>query len=335
MKEQDIGENNNSKKDTIEIPVGKYIGNMRKNPWMVSTLFLIIILMVVIIFRASGTGGAITGNVVKDTDAGNSVISFINSQGKGNAALVSSEREGALYKVIVKYNEQDIPVYVTLDGKYLISQPIPLTADAELANSGNNNAPSSNVKVNLDIGNSPVTGNKDALVTIVEFSDFSCPYCAAASGDNEKLLTFMKQNNPNWEPIVTNLLKEYVDTGKVKFAVKYSFGHGGGHPAQLVAWCLNEQNLYWKFYPQAFAHQDDAENLDKMKELANGLNADMTKLQSCLDSKKYDSQFDKDQNEGTKAGVSGTPAFFVNGRIVEGAVPYSQIKQIIDEELNK
>lgn len=193
-------------------------------------------------------------------------------------------------------------------------------------------APRGPVTIPID-SDDPVLGNKDAAVTVVEFSDFSCPFCAAASGDNEQLVSYMQQRSPNWEPIGTNFIKDYVDTGKAMFVMKYAYGHSGGHPAQLVAWCLNEQALYWKFYPQAFAHQDDVENLDKMKELAKGVGADMTKLATCLDSKKYDTKFSKHEQQGVEAGVEGTPAFFVNGKLLSGAQPYSVFKQAVEAEL--
>lgn len=197
--------------------------------------------------------------------------------------------------------------------------------------------PAQTGKAEVSIGDAPVIGNKNAKVTVIEFTDFSCPYCAAASGDNEQYVAYMKQRSSSWEPIVTNLIKDYVETGKARFAVKYSMGHSGGKPAQLVAWCLNDQNsdLYWKFYPKAFAQLTDVEDLAKMKEIAKGIGADMAKLQTCLDSKKYDSRFDKEQAEGRAAGVQGTPAFFVNGQLLSGAQPYSVVKQLIDKELAK
>ncbi len=185
----------------------------------------------------------------------------------------------------------------------------------------------------VEIGDAPVIGSKDAPVTIIEFSDFSCPFCAAASGDNPELVAYMQQRDPTWEPFVTNMMKDYIENGKVRFAVKYMRGHSGGNPAQLVAWCLNEQDLYWKFYPQAFLHQSDVEDLTKMKSLAATIGADAKKLQACLDSKKYDSRFSKEQNEGARAGIQGTPAFLVNGQLISGAVPYSTAKQVIEGAL--
>ncbi len=196
--------------------------------------------------------------------------------------------------------------------------------------------------VTFDLEGAPVLGSPDAPVTVVEFSDFSCPFCAAASGDNAQLTAYMKQRDSSWEPIVTNLIKDYVDTGKVKLVAKFSFGHSGGKPAQLVAWCLNEQDpaLYWKFHPEAFATYDlnaqdqPVEDAVAMSALAKKLGADMTKLQSCLDSKKFDNQFDAEIAEGRDAGVQGTPAFFVNGiELPGGAQPYSVMKAAVERAL--
>ncbi|MEK6825959.1 MAG: DsbA family protein [Nanoarchaeota archaeon] len=192
--------------------------------------------------------------------------------------------------------------------------------------------PSGPVKITID-SDDPILGNADAKVTVIKFSDFSCPFCAAASGDNEEMVSYMKQRNPSWEPIVTNFIKDYVDTGKARFVMKYAMGHSGGRSAQLVAWCLNDQKLYWKFHAKAFANIDDVEDLDKMKNLAKEVGADLTKLQSCLDSKKYDSKFNKHEQQGSAAGVEGTPAFFVNGKILSGAQPYSTFKQAVEAEL--
>ncbi len=304
------------------------LSRVRQNPWILATVILGVALVVILFMK--GASPSSTSTVSQD-EASQKVISFLNSQVQsGEVTLESIDQENGLYKIVVSYQGQQIPVYSTLDGTHITSTLI--------ATDGSDSSPTTPTTptgpVEINIGSSPVTGSANAKVTVVEFSDFSCPFCAAASGDNEKMTSYMKQNSPSWEPIVTNLMKDYVQTGKVRFAVKYAYGHSGGHPAQLVAWCLNDQGLYWKFYPLAFAHQDDVEDLTKMITLAKTISGmDSKKLQTCLDSKKYDSRFDAEVAEGTAAGVSGTPAFFVNGKLVEGAVPYSQIKALIDSEL--
>ena len=294
----------------------------KKNVWMISTVVLVIISLILLFLVLSDKG--IFGGVSK-TEASGNLIKFLNENAPSEVTFKDISVENGLYKVNVDFQGQTIPVYMTKDGKYMASlQSIVLGSD-----SGNTNSE----PVNIDVGNSPSIGNKDAKVTVIEFSDFSCPFCGAASGKSAENVAYMKSNDASWQPPVTGIMKDYVNTGKVRFVYKYSYGHSGGHPANLVGWCLNDQGLFWKFHDEAFAHQNDVEDLEKMKSLAKGVGADMTKLQSCLDSKKYDSQFDIETQQGTVAGVQGTPAFFVNGKIIEGAISYSKIKAMIDTEL--
>jgi protein-disulfide isomerase len=200
---------------------------------------------------------------------------------------------------------------------------------------GNGNGGNTGERVNIAIGSAPVLGDANAPVTIVIFSDFSCPFCAAASGANPELENVMKSRTAGWEPAVSNVIKDYVDSGKVKLAFKYYPGHGAGEQAMLVAWCLNDQGLFWKFHDKAFANYESTNDLAKMKELAKEVGADTTALDSCLNTKKYDSKLASDAEEGKKIGLQGTPSFYVDGIPVEGAVPYSDIKKVIDSELNK
>lgn len=190
-----------------------------------------------------------------------------------------------------------------------------------------------NVGTGPEIGDAPLLGDKDAPVSIVIFSDFSCPFCAAASGKNEEIVTSMKSRSSGWEPIMPNVIKDYVDTGKVKIAFKYFPGHGAGQQAMLTGLCLNEQGLFWEFHDKAFADYEFTNDLGKMKALAGELGADMDALDRCLASNKYNSKLNSDTQEGKDAGVRGTPAFFVNENLVSGAVPYSDIKKVIDSEL--
>lgn len=203
-----------------------------------------------------------------------------------------------------------------------------------LFNKDNNNNPN-NAAIPLAIGVSPVLGNDSAKVTIYEFSDFSCPYCEAAEGHNEQIATQLRANDPTWQAPIPLIVQNYVNTGKVKLVFKYTPGHGTGVPSHLVAWCLNDQNLFWQFNDKAFANQADTGDLNKMNTLAQSLGANMTKVQSCLDSQKYNYLLDADTQMGAANGVSGTPTFFINGRIIEGAQSYSAFKKIIDEELAK
>lgn len=185
----------------------------------------------------------------------------------------------------------------------------------------------------LEIGNSPVIGEANAPITIYIFSDFSCPYCAAASGANIDMVSAMQQRDPTWTAPMPGIIKDYVETGKVKIVWKYFPGHGTGKPAQRVGWALNEQGLFWEYHDLAFANTNDVSSLSKMKDLAESLGADMDKLDDVIKSGKYESQFEEDTNMGKSNGVTGTPAFFVNGKLISGAQSYSNLKLVIDSYL--
>jgi len=305
-KEKTVGEKKN---DVIEIPIGKFFSRVRNNPWIASTLVLLLVLVFVIFFR----GNSLTGNVVSTNVAGDDLISFINAQGKGNATLISIDQEGTLYKAVVGFQGQQIPVYVTLDGKYLVSQPIPLTGGQQ---------PSANPgKVDVVIGDSPRKGSKDAKVTIVEFSDYQCPFCGKFYTDTYK-----------------QLVKDYVDTGKVQIIFKdfpLTAIHEHAQKAAEAARCAREQigdTGYFMMHNKMFENQDKLA-VDDLKKLARTLDIDGKKFDSCLDSGKYEQAVKDDEAYGQKLGVTGTPAFFINGQKLEGAQPYSAFKKIIDQEL--
>jgi len=190
-----------------------------------------------------------------------------------------------------------------------------------------------NVKTSLEIGNSPVLGDPDAKLIIYEFSDFSCPFCAAADGYGDNEIAILKKSYPDWQPPIPNIIKEYVETGKAKLVFKYYPGHGAGTASHLVGFCLNDQNLFWEFHNLAFQNQQDTISFDKMKALAQQLGANMTQLNNCLDSQKYNSKLTEDADMGTKNSVLGTPSFFIGNTKIEGARSFSYFKEIIDKEL--
>lgn len=180
----------------------------------------------------------------------------------------------------------------------------------------------------LSPGIAPVLGQADAPVTIYEFSDFSCSACKLASG-----VDFL--SNPGYNAPVPGIKKNYVETGKAKFVFKYFPGHGTGSAAHLVGWCLDDQNLFWQYHDKAFDQQVSTGSTGKMKDIAETLGANMEQLDECLSSRKYNHLLQDDQAMGSSNGVRGTPAFFVNGQPVSGAVPYETIAATIESELAK
>lgn len=188
-------------------------------------------------------------------------------------------------------------------------------------------APVPGQKVNVSVGHLPVLGNKNAKVTVIEFSDFQCPFCGAFFNDAEK-----------------GIIKDYVNTGKVKFAYRQfplTQLHPNAYKAASASECANEQSKFWEYHDILFQNQTAWSSLDstaaaaKFKEYAGTLGLDTGSFGSCLDSDKYKTNIDKDVTDGGAAGVTGTPATFINGQIVVGAQPYASFKTLIDQELAK
>lgn len=185
-------------------------------------------------------------------------------------------------------------------------------------------APTPGQKVNVSVGHLPVLGDKNAKVTVIEFADFRCPFCEQ----------WFQQVEPN-------LIKDYVNTGKVKFAFRHYAFLG---PASIVAAnaseCANEQGKFWDFHDYLYKNQPPETDTsmyttDNLTQVAGTLGMDTTQFKSCLSANKYQKNVDTDLQEGQKAGVNGTPTVFIDGQSIVGAQPYSNFKTIIDQELSK
>lgn len=160
----------------------------------------------------------------------------------------------------------------------------------------------------------PVKGPASAKVTIVEFSDFQCPFCGQV------------------QPTIKQIFDTYQDKLKLVYRHFPLPFHENAEPAALASMCANEQGKFWEYHDKLFGSQDKLTITD-LKQYMASLGLDTEKFNTCLESKKYKSQIDKDVADGQVAGVSGTPAFFINGRLVAGAQPFENFKSIIDEEL--
>jgi protein-disulfide isomerase len=165
-----------------------------------------------------------------------------------------------------------------------------------------------------DITGAPVRGAKDALVTIVQFSDYQCPFCSRV------------------EPTMDKVLEEY--KGKVRVVWRdfpLSF-HPNAMPAAIVARVAGEQGKFWEMHKKLFDNQTalDRPNLEKY---AAELGINVGKVKAALDSKKYEKEIQADIAMGSKIGVQGTPASFVNGIFISGARPYESFKAEIDKQL--
>lgn len=177
--------------------------------------------------------------------------------------------------------------------------------------------PKPSIKVTVDVGNSPVFGPKNAKVTIVEFSDFQCPFCSQAA------------------KTVSEIKKHYGK--KVQFAFK-QFPlpmHPQAKPASEAALCVNEQSTdkFWKYHDVLFENQKALDN-ESLKKYAKQVGANMDAFNKCFGEHKHAGAVQADLEYGNKIGVRSTPTFFINGRLVSGALPFESFKEIIDEELS-
>lgn len=157
-------------------------------------------------------------------------------------------------------------------------------------------------------------GPKDAKVTIIEFSDFQCPYCQKA------------------EETVKEVLQNYGD--KIRLVYKHFpiQGHKNAEKAAEAAECAKDQGKFWEMHDLMFENQSKLEIAD-LKKYALDLNLNSSEFDNCLDSGKYTGKVQNDMDVGISYGVSGTPAFFINGQFLNGAQPVEKFREIIDAEL--
>ena len=173
-------------------------------------------------------------------------------------------------------------------------------------------------KLDIDVDDDPVLGDKNAPVTIVSFEDYQCPYCGRA----------FQQTFP--------LLKEnYIDTGKVKYVYRdfpLTNLHPQAQPAAEAAECADEQGKFWEYHDKLYQNQQGLGSA-LYTQLAQQLSLDVNKFQQCIDSRKYRQEVQNDFAYGSQVGVSGTPTFFINVIMLVGAQPYQAFQQVIDAEL--
>jgi len=166
----------------------------------------------------------------------------------------------------------------------------------------------------LAAASSPSKGPANAPVEIVEFSDFQCPYCLAAN------------------PTLNRVLETYGD--RVRFVYRnYPLpNHPNARPAAEAAQCANSQGRFWPYHDRLFADPSKLSDAD-LKRTAAELGLDTARFNACVDSHQFKGVVDADVQAGQDAGITGTPAFFINGRELTGAQPFEQFQRIIDEEL--
>jgi protein-disulfide isomerase len=178
-------------------------------------------------------------------------------------------------------------------------------------------APSIDMKVLID--DDAIKGDKNAPVTIVEWGDFECPFCAR----------FYSQT-------LGQIEEQYIKTGKVKIVYRdFPLGfHSNAQKSAEAAECAGEQGKFWEMHDALYDNGVKG-GVDSFKQFAADIGLNTAEFNDCLDSGEMANEVQKDMADGQKVGIRGTPGFIINGQLVSGAQPFENFKQIIDAELAK
>jgi len=213
---------------------------------------------------------------------------------KADAKLSAGTSRGELYAALIKDGLDKAP-----------TPPPPPAGRGE---------PDPGTRFRAEIKGAPMKGAKDAHVTIVQWSDYQCPFCSRV------------------EPTITKVMEEY--KGKVRVVwrdLPLPF-HPNAKPAAIAARAAGDQGKFWEMHDKIFA---DQAHMDRQtyEKYAQELGLNMTKFKAALDAEKGKEAIDADSAAGGKIGARGTPAFFINGKFLSGAQPFEMFKAKIDDEL--
>ncbi|OGJ12524.1 hypothetical protein A3K62_01350 [Candidatus Pacearchaeota archaeon RBG_16_35_8] len=287
---------------------------LRTNPWILSTIALVVLALVLII--GSLGNFSFTGNTISANDAGTLLTNIY-----GDIGIDSVKEVSGMYQVNVIYQGQVLPLYVTKDGKYVGSMDlIPSDFDSN-ANAGAGSIVNTEVSEDDDA----VLGKADAPITIIEFSDYQCPFCTKF-----------------WSETLPLIKENYIDTGKVKLIYRdfpltsiHPMAQSAAEAAECVRKVAGNDAAYYKYHDKLFQNQASLseENL-KLWATQMGYN-----IGSCFDSGEFTDEVLADMNAGSAAGVTGTPGFFIISETGEtnflaGAYPFDAFQQIIEGELS-
>ena len=186
------------------------------------------------------------------------------------------------------------------------------------------------IPLEISADNDPVIGDPDAPITIIEFSDFQCPFCAR----------FHIQTLPT-------IMEEYIEKGSVKLVFRdfpIQSIHPNAVPASVAAECANEQGKFKQMHDILFEKQNEWSNLETVyaielfNQYSEQINLEQEQFSSCLSTAKYVKEIQNDLDDGRTYGVTGTPGFFIGNQQIgfvelKGAQPFESFKKVIDSQL--
>jgi hypothetical protein len=268
------------------------LNKIRTNPWILATIFLVIVLFVILVIKPFST----TGNVVSGDVASQNLLSFVKAQGGGEAEIVSTEKNGSFYEITINYRNQTLPVYVTTDGKYLVPNMIPLAVEV----SGDRGAtPAENAQTET-----PSEVPKSDKPKVEAFIFAYCPYG----------LQFEKALIPAY-----NLLKTTADIDIVAIGAM----HGEFERVESLRQLCIEKNYgrdklfsYLKSFDENSAigscsGTDSCVN-PLIEKIYGDLGIDKAKIATCME-KDAPALYDAQGELAQSLGISGSPTFVING----------------------
>jgi protein-disulfide isomerase len=196
-----------------------------------------------------------------------------------------------------------------------LAAPAPLEAQNDQPAQPDLRALQGQIRLEVDEDDDPALGPEDAPITIIEFSDFRCPFC-----QRFRLET------------LTPLLEAYPD--QIRFIYR-DFPVVGGFEAALASECAHEQDAYWAYHDLLFSGEFEDLTSEAYLAYAARLELDLDSFSSCLDEERYTAEVENDARYAAELGVTGTPTFFINGIPLVGAQPLQVFAQIIDAELER
>lgn len=168
----------------------------------------------------------------------------------------------------------------------------------------------------VPVDDDPAIGPENAPITIIEFSDYECPYCRRWFDD-----------------VYEKLLESYPEQVRLVFRdFPLTSIHPNAQPAAEAANCANEQGAFWPFHDRIFSMQLGL-NKEAYLQYAQDLNLDLASFEQCIAERRYQQEVEADLNFAANLGINSTPTFFINGIPVVGAQPFDVFKYVIDKEL--
>jgi len=161
---------------------------------------------------------------------------------------------------------------------------------------------------------SPSRGPEDATVTLIEYTDFQCPYCSRV------------------QPSIDKVIEVYGDNVRHVFKHLPLAMHKQAQLAAEASLCANDQDLFWALHDWMFSNASKLSR-ETIEVQAEEIGLDMEVFRGCLDGKQHKQSVDADAAEAKSLGITGTPGFLVNGRVLTGAQPYEKFVEVIDQEL--